>query len=60
MSSPHVKESFIFRENMVLVVQPQPITKDYKAGIQLGATVVVKEGGAEILNKYPFEFITCY
>jgi len=56
-SSPHVKEDFTFKENMVVVVQPQPVTKDLRAGIQLGATVVVRSGGPEILNRYPLEFV---
>lgn len=59
ISSPHLKEYFVFKENMVVVVQPQPVTKDLKAGLQVGATVVIRSGGAEILNKYPFEFAIC-
>jgi Xaa-Pro dipeptidase len=58
-SSVHPKEKFVFRENMVCVIQPQPITRDFKAGLQLGAAVVVRKNGAECLHSYPFKFPVC-
>ncbi len=58
-SSPHPFEPWTFKENMVVVIQPNPITQDHQAGLQLGAAVVVKAGGAEILHHYPFKFPLC-
>lgn len=58
-TSPHPKEDFTFRENMMMVIQPQPITKDYKAGLQLGAATIIRPNGAECLHKFPFKFSVC-
>ena len=58
-TSAHNKQPFTFKENMVYIIQPQPVTTDLKAGLQLGATVLVKPGGAVNLNKYPFQFPVC-
>ncbi|MGI0090247.1 MAG: M24 family metallopeptidase [Nitrososphaerales archaeon] len=58
-SSPHPKEPFRFKENMVIVIQPQPITRDYKAGLQLGAATVIRANGAANLHSYPFKFVVC-
>jgi hypothetical protein len=46
-------------ENMVHVIQPNPITRDLKAGLQLGAAVIVKSDGGESLHNYPFKFPVC-
>ncbi|MFC1968263.1 M24 family metallopeptidase [Chloroflexota bacterium] len=58
-SSPHPFEPWTFKENTVVVIQPNPITPDHQAGLQLGAAVVVKAGGAEVLHHYPFKFPLC-
>src|SRR5579875_1005119 len=58
-TSAHPKEEFTFRENMLIVIQPQPITLDYKAGIQLGAATIVTQNGAKSLHNYPFKFPVC-
>lgn len=58
-SSAHTKEPFTFRENMVIVIQPNPITKDHRAGLQLGSAVVVKPQGGLPLHHYPFKFPVC-
>lgn len=52
-------EPWTLQENMVHVIQPNPITKDFKAGLQLGAAVVVKPSGGEPLHNYPFKFSVC-
>lgn len=44
---------------MVHVIQPNPITKDFKAGLQLGAAVLVTKNGGEALHNYPFKFPVC-
>ena len=44
---------------MVHVIQPNPVTLDHTAGLQLGAAVVVKPEGGELLHQYPFKFPVC-
>jgi Xaa-Pro aminopeptidase len=58
-SAAHPVEPWTLQENMVHVIQPNPITKDFKAGLQLGAAVVVKPDGGEPLHNYPFKFPVC-
>jgi Xaa-Pro aminopeptidase len=58
-SAAHPLEPWTLIENMVHVVQPNPITKDFKAGLQLGAAVIVKPNGGEPLHNYPFKFPVC-
>lgn len=58
-SAAHSLEKWTLEENMVHVIQPNPITKDFKAGLQLGAAVVVKPNGGEALHNYPFKFPVC-
>ena len=40
----------IFRENMVIVIQPNLMTYDEKMGLQFGETLVVKKNGCESLT----------
>ena len=44
---------FTFEENMTLVVQPNIITKDAKAGVQTGGLVKITATGAERMQVYP-------
>src|ERR1700716_976195 len=43
------------RENMCMVVQPNPVTKDGKAGVQFGELVRVTQTGFESLHRTPHE-----
>jgi Xaa-Pro aminopeptidase len=58
-SAAHPLEPWTLEENMVHVIQPNPIRKDLTAGLQLGAAVVVKPQGGEALHNYPFKFPVC-
>jgi Xaa-Pro aminopeptidase len=58
-SAAHPLEPWTLRENMVHVIQPNPVTRDFRAGLQLGAAVVVKPSGGELLHNYPFKFPVC-
>lgn len=58
-TSTHPLEPYTLRENEVMVVQPNPMTRDATAGIQLGAAVVVRPSGGEVLHNYPFKFVVC-
>ena len=55
----HESREFTFRENMVIVIQPNLITEDEKMGLQFGETLVVKKNGCESLNAYPRRWVTC-
>ena len=55
----HESREMTFRENMVIVIQPNLITYDEKMGLQFGETLVVKKTGCESLNAYPRQWVTC-
>ncbi|MBI2366877.1 MAG: aminopeptidase P family protein [Deltaproteobacteria bacterium] len=55
----HDSKEMLFRENMVIVIQPNLMTYDEKMGLQFGETLVVKKSGCESLNAYPREWIIC-
>lgn len=53
-------EAFVFRENMIVVVQPNVVTDARgKAGLQVGETLRVTRRGVERLHSYPMRFIRC-
>jgi len=53
-------ESFVFRENMVVVVQPNVVTDERGTmGLQVGETVRVTKEGIERLHRYPMRFVRC-
>jgi Xaa-Pro aminopeptidase len=55
----HDSREMVFRENMVIVIQPNLITYDEKMGLQFGETLVVKNNGCESLNAYPRQWVIC-
>jgi Xaa-Pro dipeptidase len=55
----HDMKEMTFRENMVIVIQPNLITTDEKMGLQFGETLVVTKKGCESLNAYPREWVVC-
>jgi Xaa-Pro aminopeptidase len=55
----HDSREITFRENMVIVIQPNLMTHDQKMGLQFGETLVVTKKGCESLNAYPREWVTC-
>ncbi len=55
----HESREMTFRENMVIVIQPNVISKDEKMGLQFGETVLVTKNGCESLNAFPREWVTC-
>jgi Xaa-Pro dipeptidase len=48
---------FTFEKDMTVVIQPNVVTKDCRAGVQLGNLVVITETGAESLHHTRLEFI---
>lgn len=55
----HGSKEMTFRQNMVIVIQPNLITHDETMGLQFGETLVVTQKGCESLNAYPREWVTC-
>ena len=55
----HESGEVIFRENMVIVIQPNVITQDEKMGLQFGETLLVGKNGCESLNSFRREWIVC-
>jgi len=58
-TSARPPETFVFRENMVIVIQPNVITEDERMGLQVGEMMRVKPDGIESLHRYPMRFIQC-
>jgi len=50
------KPPFRFEENMCVVVQPNVVTHDERAGVQLGNLVRITRDGAECLHKLPLKY----
>ena len=46
-------------DGWVLIVQPNVVTHDSRAGVQVGNGLVVREGAPEVLQEYPTELIVC-
>lgn len=53
-------KGFIFREDMVVTIQPQPITPDRRIGLQFGETVRITRGGVERLHLYPRKMVILF
>jgi len=52
-------DDYAYPVGAVLVVQPNVVTLDLLAGVQLGNALRITEDGAEVLQEYPMEFIRC-
>lgn len=50
---------FTFKENMVIVIQPNVITEDERMGVQVGEMMRVTSTGLVSLHQYPMRFIQC-
>ncbi|NEK58251.1 aminopeptidase P family protein [Geodermatophilus sabuli] len=57
--TPHHPEPWTFAENQVVIVQPNPVTRDRTAGLQAGCAVRVGRDRAEPLHGWPLAFPTC-
>ena len=52
--------SLVFRENMVVVIQPNVVTDATGTmGLQVGETVRITHDGVERLHDYPMRFVRC-
>jgi Xaa-Pro dipeptidase len=50
------RPTFTFEENMCVVVQPNVVTPDERAGVQLGNLFRITRGGAECLHRLPVRY----
>ncbi len=57
-TSARPTQPFTFRENMVVVIQPNVITEDERMGVQVGELVRVTGKGIESMHRYPMRFIS--
>ena len=55
----HDSKEITFRENMVIVIQPNVMTPDQRMGLQFGETLRVTKNGCETLNGYPRQWVIC-
>ena len=58
-TSARPPQSFTFRENMVVVIQPNVITEVERMGVQVGELVRVTRSGVESLHGYRMRFVQC-
>ncbi len=58
-TSARIPETFVLRENMVIVIQPNIITEDERMGVQVGEMLLVTSAGVESLHRYPMRFVQC-
>lgn len=58
-SKRHDSKEITFRENMVIVIQPNVMTRDERMGLQFGETLRVTKNGCETLNAYPRQWVIC-
>jgi Xaa-Pro dipeptidase len=56
----HDSREITFRENMVVVIQPNVMTRDQRMGLQFGETLRVTQRGCESLNTYPRQWVICH
>ncbi len=54
-----IDERFVFREDMVVTLQPNVVTPDERMGMQIGETVRITKTGTERLHGYPMRFVVC-
>lgn len=57
--SDHAFEPWTFREGQVMIIQPNPATRDGRAGLQAGCAVRVGAQSATPLHGYPLRFPVC-
>jgi Xaa-Pro dipeptidase len=50
------KPPFVFEKDMCVVVQPNVVTHDERAGVQLGNLFRITENGAECLHQLPLQY----
>jgi Xaa-Pro aminopeptidase len=52
-------DDYAYPTGTVLVVQPNVITPDARAGVQVGNALRITDDGAEVLQEHPMGFLRC-
>jgi len=58
-TSRGVPKNFLFKEDMVVVIQPNVVTLDGKRGLQFGEALRITKKGVERLHHYPRQLVVC-
>ena len=53
------EDDFAYPAGAIVVVQPNVITRDERAGVQVGNAIHITPEGPEVLQRYPMRFIRC-
>jgi Xaa-Pro aminopeptidase len=53
------RPAFVYRENMLVVLQPNVVSEDLQMGVQVGEMVLVTRTGIDRLHRVPLEFLRC-
>ena len=56
-ATPHANDDWTFQEGQTIVVQPNIVTPDERAGVQTGELFVVTSDGLRSLHDFPLEFV---
>ncbi len=56
-STPHDNGEWTFSDNETVVVQPNVVTRDERAGVQTGQLCRVTQDGLESLHRYPLRLV---
>jgi Xaa-Pro dipeptidase len=52
-------DDFAYPARAIVVVQPNVITPDERAGVQVGNAIYITPDGPEVLQRYPMKFVRC-
>lgn len=52
-------DEWTFEPNQTIVIQPNPVTLDERAGVQTGNLCLVTSHGAESLQRFPLKLVPC-
>lgn len=58
-TSRGIPKNFLFKEDMVVVIQPNVVTADAQCGLQFGEALRITKTGVERLHHYPRQLIIC-
>jgi Xaa-Pro dipeptidase len=56
-ATPHANDDWTFAANQTVVVQPNIVTPDERAGVQTGELFVVTDAGLRSLHEFPLELV---
>jgi Xaa-Pro dipeptidase len=57
-NSAYDNPKYVYKENMAIVIQPNPISKNKRSGLQLGNLCLVGKRKSHSLQKFPMKFVS--